>query len=108
MVTVCRVVSPVRISVMGRQQTYATAVSGDAMKFSDERHNIRNVLHDMIGNDKVEFTVRKRVWNVTQVMDDVGPCPRIVIESKCPRRFISAAAYIEDLCHQATEVITSP
>ena len=49
------------------------------MKFADKGHNIRHVFDDVIRHAQVEFTIRKRIWYLAQIMNNVGGGARIII-----------------------------
>jgi hypothetical protein len=66
---------PVGIRIMRSDDFYQTPWSSYAMKFANERHHVRHVLNNVTTNDLVKFVVGKRIWNRSQIVNDirVGP-----------------------------------
>lgn len=99
MVAMRRVIGPIGICVVRRQQLYSAAISCNAIEFGDERHHVRYVFDDVIGHDEVKFVVRKRVRKIAEIMDDIGVRARIIVQADSPFGLIGPAADIQDIGH---------
>jgi hypothetical protein len=97
MVFVRRVACPVRICVVRRHKSDLAARFCYAVKLCDKTHYVRHVLDDVKRDDLVKFIIGKRIRKLAEVVYDVGPGLRIVVKADSAGKFVSAAAYIEDL-----------
>ena len=100
MVPVRRVVRPIRVAVMRREQFDAATRFGDSVEFADESYYVRNVFNNVVRHAQVEFVVRKRIGYLAEVMYNVGSRSRIIIQPYRAFSFIRSTADIEDLGHR--------
>src|SRR5256885_16483101 len=97
MISMRRVVRPVWISIMRRQQPYPSTRLCYSMQFGNKRDHIGHMLDDVIGNDQLKLTIGKRVRQLTQIVNNVGAGAWVVVQPNSTRRFIYSAADVKDL-----------
>src|SRR5690349_11187671 len=91
-----RVSCPVRICVMRRHDADMRPGLGDAIQLSDERHDVGHMLEDVTANYPVEFIVREWIRQGAEVVNNIGVCFGICIETDRARGFVPAAAHVKN------------
>src|ERR1041385_2974971 len=87
---------PVGICVMRRHDRDNGAWFGNSVQLGHERHHVGYVFEDMTANYLVEFVVGKRIGSGAQVMNNIGVCFGIWIETHPPPPFFPAAAHVKN------------
>src|SRR4029453_7497556 len=96
MVSMCRIGGPIRIGVVRRDDPQHATWFCNPVKFTDERNHIRHVFDYMATNNFVELIVWKRVWQNTQVVDDVGVRLWICVYSYRTGKLVLTTTYVKN------------
>jgi len=68
----------------------------DAVQLGDDGQHIIDVLDHLIADEQIKLVVGEWVWHVVQVVDDIGPGARVIVEADAAGRLMLAAADVEN------------
>ena len=80
MITVRRVICPVGVGVVRREQLNTASVPRHAVQFADKGHHIRHMLDNVVGHDKIKLVIGERIRQFAQIMNNIRSRARIIIQ----------------------------